>query len=379
MRESNRIIGDCPPDSRVYGKLHRRSACRPLRIPAPIEQDLGMPRQDSGEDLPGSDRLDRVSGLRPHRPAKSSAVARSKAFRFPRLSIHLMQTLAVCAVLLLLTPALPAQFQAVRIQVIDRGQADGILIRTPNSKWIVIDAGTNKQQADAMKNEWGVDEVALAIVSHRHFDHQGGMDEVLSGFTVRKFLGVTEDCDPTKPNDSDDMVRNVLTSKGIPVENLGVGAIEIDGVTVRVLPLPPRSKCPSEENNNSVVVRLEFGKFSMLFMGDAEEKELDFLAGNHPELLSAEVLKAGHHGSQNAFTGEFLKAVSPKQVVISAGVNKRFAHPRPEAVAAYLKVTGNKLFCTNRQGTIRVYGFRDGRTRVNVQRESDKSCVFDGT
>ena len=50
---------------------------------------------------------------------------------------------------------------SVRIQVIDRGQADGIVIRTPNTNWIVIDAGTNAQQADAMRDAWGVEEVAL--------------------------------------------------------------------------------------------------------------------------------------------------------------------------------------------------------------------------
>ncbi len=90
-----------------------------------------------------------------------------------------------------------AQFQSVRVQVIDRGQADGILIRTPNEKWIVIDAGTNRQQADAMKNVWGVDRVTLAVVSHRHFDHLGGMDEILREIPTDLFLGSMVDC-PTR-------------------------------------------------------------------------------------------------------------------------------------------------------------------------------------
>ena len=49
------------------------------------------------------------------------------------------------------------------------------------------------------------------------------------------------------------------------------------------------------------------------------------------------------------------------------------------AVTAYLGATNNRVFCTNRHGTVRVYGFRDGRVRVNRQRTSDQSCVFDGT
>ena len=81
---------------------------------------------------------------------------------------------ALLAGLAIAACALPAhaQFQSVRVQVIDRGQADGILIRTPNQQWIVIDAGTNRRQAEAMRDDWGVDRVALAVVRHRQFDHQ---------------------------------------------------------------------------------------------------------------------------------------------------------------------------------------------------------------
>lgn len=95
---------------------------------------------------------------------------------------------------LCLTTLLPILAHAsVRIQIIDRGQADGILIRTPNDKWIVIDGGTNKQQSLSMKNSWDVDEVALVIVSHRHSDHQRGVVRILKDFKVERFLGLLED------------------------------------------------------------------------------------------------------------------------------------------------------------------------------------------
>ena len=57
---------------------------------------------------------------------------------------------AFFAVGLLVTVPASAEFNSVRVQIIDRGQADGILIRTPNEKWVVIDAGTNAQQAEAV-------------------------------------------------------------------------------------------------------------------------------------------------------------------------------------------------------------------------------------
>ncbi len=112
---------------------------------------------------------------------------------------------------LLFASSASAQFRSVRVQIIDRGQADGILIRTPNEQWVVIDAGANAQQADAMENTWGVDQVELAILSHRHFDHQGGMDDVIQRFTVGTFLGEMRDC-PGRA--SDDKVRAaILTVK----------------------------------------------------------------------------------------------------------------------------------------------------------------------
>ena len=79
--------------------------------------------------------------------------------------------LAGLAALILATSA-AAQFRSVRVQVLDRGQADGILIRTPNQQWVVIDARTNAQQRDAMQ-DMGIQRVSLAVVSHRHFDHGG--------------------------------------------------------------------------------------------------------------------------------------------------------------------------------------------------------------
>jgi beta-lactamase superfamily II metal-dependent hydrolase len=278
--------------------------------------------------------------------------------------------------LLVVAPLAPAQFDSVRVQVVDVGQGDGILIRTPNQRWIVIDAGTNKNMARAMQDEWGVDRLALAVISHRHFDHHGGMDEVLSEVPVELFFGITQDCVGTA---SDDKVRTVLTEEGIPVLPLDTSNLEVDGVRLRFLVPTERAECPDDENDNSVIVRLDYGEFSMLFVGDAEESERAWLVGNHAALLDVDVLKASHHGSHNGTSQDWLDAVTPDHVVISAGVHGTFKHPRKVAIDAYIAATGGRLFCTNRHGTVRVYGFRDGRVRITKQRQTDKSCVYDGT
>lgn len=78
---------------------------------------------------------------------------------------------------------------------------------------------------------------------------------------------------------------------------------------------------------------MDYGEFSMLFAGDAEEDELAWLVEHHRELLDVDVLKASHHGSNNGVTPEFLAAVSPERVVISAGVNGTYKHPMQDAVS----------------------------------------------
>ena len=136
-------------------------------------------------------------------------------------------TTAVLAVAVLASILSDVALGSVRIQIIDRGQADGILIRTPNDHWIVIVAGTNGQQANVMKNDWDVDEVDLAIVSHRHFDHQGGMHGIVNTITTKRFVGIVEDC----PNrTSDDTVRTALATKNVTIEPLSdlPVTIEID-------------------------------------------------------------------------------------------------------------------------------------------------------
>jgi competence protein ComEC len=268
-----------------------------------------------------------------------------------------------------------AQFRSVRVQVLDRGQADGIVIRTPNSEWVVIDAGTNGRQSDYME-EMGIDTVALAVISHRHFDHHGGMDEVLRDHTVERLAAVMEDC----PNrSSDDRWRDQVDDE---VELIAQGTdVTIDGVTFEILPASPEAaECPDEENDNSLVVRMVFGEFSMLFTGDAEIDRLNFLANSHAAAIDADVLKASHHGSHNGRTDAFLEAVTPDRVVISAAANSTHGHPHAEAVDDYVEAAGfNRVYCTNRHGTVRIYGYPDGRVRANKQIQSTDACTFDGS
>ncbi len=278
----------------------------------------------------------------------------------------------------LLLLSFPALAESVRVQVIDVGQADGIVIRTPsNDNWVVIDAGIGSMFSDYLV-DMGVSKLDMAIVTHRHKDHQHGMVNVINTIPVDLFVGNMDDC----PNRTgDDNVRTAIDNKSVTTHQFDSSphVVTIDGVTFTILPLPLKAACPEHENLNSIVVRMDYGDFSMLFTGDAEEDELKWLLDNFSELLDVDVLKASHHGSTNGVTDDFLTAVSPERVVISAGVNGTYKHPMKDAVDDYLDATDNKVYCTNRHQTIRVYGFSAGNSRIYKQNNIDKSCVYDGT
>ena len=119
--------------------------------------------------------------------------------------------------------------------------------------------------------------------------------------------------------------------------------------------LNPASLEVKEDQNNSVITRLDCYANSFLFSGDnSSAVEYALLKTNFD--LSAQILKASHHGSKTANSEVFLRAVSPVTYVISAGFGNRFGHPAPEVVER-AEAEGLNIFRTDKQGTIRISGF----------------------
>lgn len=288
-----------------------------------------------------------------------------------------MRSILLLITCLILSALRSASGQSVRVQIVDVGQGDGILIRTPNQQWVLIDAGPTRFLADSLGPHFGVNRLELVVVSHRHTDHYATIERILRAVPVGHFVGHLGDC-PNRATDNG--IRAALSDRNIPAQSVGADTLLIDGVRFIILPPDPvNDPCPDDENNNSVMVRLEYGSFSMLFTGDAEDATRDWLVANHAALLDIRVLKASHHGSRNGTSASWLNAVTPEGVVLSAGVDARYRHPMPEAVTAYRAATGGRLYCTNRHGTLRIYGYQDGHFTVTRQRPTSKSCTYDGT
>jgi competence protein ComEC len=108
----------------------------------------------------------------------------------------------------------------------------------------------------------------------------------------------------------------------------------------------------SDVNNNSVVVRLVFGDFSLLLTGDIFDEAEQCLLDQRSSLRSV-ALKVPHHGSATSSCLEFLAEVEPQLAIISVGAENLFGHPNPEVVERLVGVVGeDNLYLTSEHGTI---------------------------
>lgn len=247
----------------------------------------------------------------------------------------------------------------LRVDVLEVGQGDSILIRSPAGKTILIDAGEGKIDVPSILQKEGVTSLDLVIGSHPHADHIGGMDDVVQAFPIKRYLdnGLPHTTATYRTLMAD------LEGKGIAYQtavrdmvfNLDDGArLEILFPTGTAL-----RNTRSDLNSNSVVVRLTHQGHCMLFVGDSEEPtEQALLDGG---LGKCDLLKVAHHGSNHSSTSAFLRAVQPKFALISLGVDNRYKHPGDQTLARLASV-GAEIHRTDLEGQITVLSSEQGLT-----------------
>ncbi len=247
----------------------------------------------------------------------------------------------------------------LRVDVLDVGQGDSILIRTPANKIILIDAGESSGHvADQLKAQ-GVDHLDLVIATHPHADHIGGMAEVLKDYPTKLYVdnGLPHTTQTYADVMSEVESKNISYKAGIrgTVYNLD------DGAKLEIL-FPngtPLTGTRSDLNANSVVTRLTHGTDCFYFSGDSEAPTEEALLAEG--LAQCDVLKVAHHGSQYSTTPAFLAAVKPKIALISCGIGNRYHHPGPDTVER-LRADGDAIYRTDESGQITVISSGHGVT-----------------
>jgi competence protein ComEC len=279
-----------------------------------------------------------------------------------------------CACVLLITPPhLPRH--DLLITAIDVGQADALLIQTPRGHVFLVDAGGRLERGTQQHMESSAEAVGERVVipflirqgihhlngiilSHPHGDHAGGVAPTLKNLGADFFADSGQQYAGHAYHDA----LNTTQTLHIPLITPHDGDVwqTDDGVTLRFYgpSLPFLRGTHNDINNNSVVFRLEYQHFRMLFTGDiGREAEERILA--HGDNVRAEILKVGHHGSAYSSTSQFLKAVSPRAAIISVGANNLFGHPARRTIIA-LQAIGAQIYRTDEQGALTIRS--DGNT-----------------
>lgn len=238
------------------------------------------------------------------------------------------------------------------------GQGDAILIRAPEGQTALIDAGPGVDLSAALAR-WGVDTLDLVIASHPHADHIGGMRQLLERTPVRFYM---DNGQPHTTTTYMGVMQMLQQRTDITYLEAVPRTLQLGSVSIRILPLPDYSG--SNLNNRSVGVVVEHGEFRAFLSGDSERPELQHFVrvGAVPDVT---LLKAPHHGSDDAVSDRFLSIARPELVVISVGYGNRYGHPRASALYAYDKYAEH-VFRTDLHGEVTVSGFPDGTYSVTI-------------
>ncbi len=251
------------------------------------------------------------------------------------------------------------------ITFLDVGQGDAILIRAPGGRNMLVDAGpasppdptkgrqgydTGQEVVVPYAIREGVERFDYVVLTHPHQDHAGGLAAVLEAFPVGALI------EPRFPHDAQGYLEGVAVAarKGIPVWRPTAGESFKLGRHVTLEVLHPSAEfitgSRSDENSNSVVLRLRFRNISVLLAGDMEDVVEDRLLAAEVD-LHADVLKVAHHGSEYSSSEAFLRAVRPRWAVISAGAGNVFGHPHKETLER-LAAQGITVYRTDLHGSV---------------------------
>ena len=250
------------------------------------------------------------------------------------------------------------------VSFLNVGQGDSVLI-CQDGEFCLIDAGTPDSQEQLLRSleGAGVERLTYVVMTHPHADHAGGMAAVLEAFPTDTLilpqLDGLEDRSSTLERTLD-----AAEEYGVEMIQASTGdSYTLGGGQLDVLLAPTPEEAGDNLNNLSLCLRFTAGKFTFVDTGDAEEEIEEQLIQQYWSGLRADLLKAGHHGSNTSNTEEFLEAVSPEIVVASCGLDNDYGHPHEEVVERVEDI-GAAFYRTDLDGTVTVVS-HDGTMQVD--------------
>ncbi len=269
--------------------------------------------------------------------------------------------------------------QELTITYFDVGQGLAHLIQIPSGKVIMYDAGegddpdnkyTKYRNAGAkailpvLRGEH-IKKIDCIVSSHPHSDHLGGFLPVLSSdeFEVGKVL----DPGMVLSTPTYNAFLALIEKKKIPYRIVWDGDILDWGPDVFVQVLsPPEGELWDKANENSVTIKLVYGKTIFLFTGDIEKEAINRLIDVYGPRIKADVIQVPHHGSNTSNDRNFIRLVGASHAVTSGTGGEPFNHPTPETVKRWREI-GARVHNTHLDGNITIIS--DGKNiRVKTMR-----------
>jgi competence protein ComEC len=268
--------------------------------------------------------------------------------------LFLRMALALAALAFAVALAWPDQ--RLTATVFDVGQGDAILVQC-GTQQMLVDGGPDNTVLARLGSAMPFFDrtIESVVLTHPHSDHFFGLIGVFSRYKVRHFYtsGGASDMPEYRA------LLEAVRASGARVSAVRPGdSLDIAGCGHADALWPDRSRTDvitKDANTESVVLRVARNDAAspgaaILLMGDATAAvEHALLKANAP--LQADVLKVGHHGSRTSSTPEFLRAVGPKEAIMSLGAKNKFGHPAPVTLLR-LRAVGAQAYRTDRDGSV---------------------------
>lgn len=226
------------------------------------------------------------------------------------------------------------------LYVCDVGQGDGVVLKSPEGKIVVIDGGPDRKILDCLESlsPFKVYEIETMILTHPHKDHISGLLEIMDRYRIKQlYLSY----DLGYENSEYKVFREKLEGMNVRFVTAG-DTVDVDKGLRLDFVWPEEGYTTKNINNVSVVTRISYGQSCFLETGDAGADFEDYYIENYGE---CQVLKVGHHGSKFSTGSRFLSVVKPEMAIISSGENT-YGHPNKDVINR-LDTAGAEVFRTD--------------------------------
>ena len=288
------------------------------------------------------------------------------------------------------------QLKDLEVNFLNVGQGDCIIIELPDKKTMIIDSGENssaKQEIIDFTEENNITVFDYVILTHQDSDHAGNMSWVIDNYECKYIFRPnnysSHDNSSTLPAEFNTQTdggyvsstktysKFMLSSynEKCPVEIFNKDSdfsneIIYNGNSYKysfnfLTPTADRDKIVyGDPNNYSPIMMLEYAGKKVMFTGDAEEDNIEEYVTTYGNQHDIDVLKVGHHGSENATTLDFITSIDPEYAVIQCGAGNKYGHPHQET----LDIFGNH------EGGVTIYRTdTNGLITLNIPQNNDFS------